>query len=876
LTSVLVGDLRAEYVPGRALGIGVASPRLSWITTTERSAWMQDAYEVELDGVALGRVDGDESVFVAWPGAPLLSRAARRVRVRVWGGDGSASRWSEPLDVEAGLLVADDWTAGWIASAGSGSDDESSRPVHFRRGFTLRLPGDATIERARLYATSAGINQLHLNGAVVGDTLLAPGWSTYPERLRYETHDVTALVAPGENVIGAVVADGWWRGHLGWIMKRNAYGDRLGLFAQLEVTYSDGTTETIATDATWRTSVGPVLCADLYNGESFDARLQLDGWSAVGFDDSAWSPAETFVPAVGRLVARQGPPVRKTAELPVKEVIVTPSGRTVLDFGQNLVGWVRFTVEGPAGSVVTLRHAEVLEDGELGTRPLRNAEATDRYTMRGDGPETWEPAFTFHGFRYAEVDGWPRAELDPTAFTAIVIHSDLERTGTFSCSNELINRLHENVVWGMRGNFVDVPTDCPQRDERLGWTGDLQVFAPTATFLFDVGGFLADWLDDLRAEQHDNGAMPLYVPDPGLGGMSGTGFVAAAWGDVATFLPWALYERYGDTELLARQLDSMRSWVDFVRMKAGERLLWPREFQLGDWLDPDAPPDQPWRAKTDGVLVASAYFARSAQIVGDAAAVLGRGELAREYGDLARRVRRAFRAEYVTPSGLISSDSVTAYSLAIAFDLYDDPAQRARAASRIAELAADRQYRISTGFVGTPLALPALSVAGDTKTAYRLLTETGCPSWLYPVTMGATTIWERWDSMLPDGSINPGEMTSFNHYALGGVAEWLHRTIGGIAPAAPGYRELRFAPVPGRDVSAASSSLRTPYGRASCAWNVDGNDVTLEVEVPPNTTATVVRPGRDDEPLRVLAGRHRWNYVVPDRVAADWVDRAPV
>jgi alpha-L-rhamnosidase len=870
--SVTVSDVRAEYVPGCALGIGAAAPRLSWITTTERAGWMQSGYEIELDGVALGRVEGDASVFVPWPGPPLTSRAAHRVRVRVWGADGSESTWSEPLDLEAGLLSPDDWSARWITSADSGSDDPSGRPEHFRHEFTLHRPGGVTIERARLYATSAGINQLQLNGQVVGDTLLAPGWSMYDQRLRYETHDVTALVAPGENAIGAVVADGWWRGHLSWEMRRNVYGDRIGLLAQLEITYSDGTVETIATDATWQTSLGPILTADLYNGESFDARVRLDGWSTAGFDDSAWSDAETFTPKVGRLVARAGPPVRRTQELTVREILVTPSGRTVLDFGQNLVGWVRFTVEGAAGTVVTLRHAEVLEHGELGTRPLRNAEATDRYTLRGDGPEAWEPTFTFHGFRYAEVDGWPDAEVDPRAFTAVVMHSDFERTGTFSCSNEMLERLHENVVWGMRGNFVDVPTDCPQRDERLGWTGDLQVFAPSATFLFDVAGFLADWLDDLRAEQRGDGAVPLVVPAAALEGLLGHEFVAAAWGDVATVLPWTLYERYGDTELLARQLDSMRGWVDFVRAKAGNELLWPREFQFGDWLDPDAPPDEPARAKTSAVLVATAYFAHSAQLVSDAAAVLGREDLAREYGDLARAIREAFRDEYVTPSGLLSSDSVTAYSLAIVFNLYEDAQHRARAATRIAELAADRSYRISTGFVGTPLVLPALSAAGDTKTAYRLLTETACPSWLYPVTMGATTIWERWDAMLPDGSINPGEMTSFNHYALGGVADWMHRTIGGIAPDAPGYKRLRFAPVPGRGVVRGSSTLRTPYGAAGCAWSLEGTDITLEVEVPPNTSATVVRPGQDEEPLTVLAGKHRWTYAVADAIAAAWAD----
>jgi alpha-L-rhamnosidase len=866
---VVVGDLRAEYSDGNALGTGVASPRLSWITTTDRPGWMQSAYELEIDGSELGRVDSSESVFVAWPATPLTSRAERHVRVRVWGGDGSWSTWSDPLTIETGLLSSADWTARWITAP---SDDDPGRPRYFRRSFTVRPPDGRTIVRARLYATSAGINQLFLNGDAVGDTVLAPGWSAYERRIRYETHDVTALVAAGENAIGAVVADGWWRGHLGWEMQRSVYGDRLGLLAQLEITYSDGTVETVATDASWRTAYGPLLVADLYNGETYDARVEIDGWSGPKFDDATWGTAETFSPAVGALVARLGPPVRRTDELPVHDVIVTPTGRTILDFGQNLVGWIRLTVDGPRGSTVTLRHAEVLEHGELGTRPLRNAEATDRYTLGGGGPETWEPCFTFHGFRYAEVDGWPSDAFDPHAFTAVVVHSDFSRTGTFSCSHELLERLHTNVVWGMRGNFVDVPTDCPQRDERLGWTGDLQVFAPTATFLYDVAGFLADWLDDLRAEQLDNGAVPLVVPTPRVGGMLGTGFVAAAWGDVATFLPWTLYERYGDSALLARQFDSMRAWVDFVHGKAGEQLLWPREFQLGDWLDPDAPPDQPWRAKTDAMLVASAYFARSAQIVADAAAVLEHAELAEEYAALARAIRAAFRAEYVAPSGLVSSDSVTAYALAIAFDLYDDPTQRARAATRIAELAEQSAYRISTGFVGTPLVLPALTAAGDATTAYRLITETACPSWLYTVTMGATTIWERWDSMLPDGSINPGEMTSFNHYALGSVADWLHRTVGGLAPAAPGYRELRIVPQPGRGVTSASSALRTPYGPASCAWRVDGTDVTLDVTVPPNASAFVVRPGHDGEPIRVLAGEHHWEYSVPASVATDWAD----
>ena len=865
-----VSELTVGYRRQPAIGVSGPAPRLSWLVATETPGWSQSAYEVEVDGRSTGRRESDASVFVDWPGPRLTSRSLHRVRVRLWSSDGAATEWSDPVEVEAGLLSPDDWSASWITPAAPAAD---GRPVYLRDRFNLTAAPGVTVERARLYATSAGIHQLHLNGGVVGSSVLSPGWSAYAARLHYETHDVTDQVSIGENVIGAIVADGWWRGFLTWQMKRDVYGDRLGLLAQLEVLFSDGTTRTVATDGGWRTSVGPCIEADLYNGEVYDARIDLDGWSAWGFDDSAWGRTAAFLPTVGDLVSPTAPPVRCVASRPVADVIRTPSGRTILDFGQNLVGWVRFTVDGLPGTTITLRHAEVLDGGELGVRPLRNAKATDQYTLRGGGPESWQPTFTFHGFRYVELEGWP-GPVDPAAFEAVVLHSDFERIGTFTCSNESLNRLHENAVWGMRGNFVGVPTDCPQRDERLGWTGDLQVFAPTAAFLYDVGGFVADWLDDLRVEQSGDGRVPLVVPIGPLGPVVMGSFAAAAWGDAATIVPWTMYERYGDMSILARQFDSMRAWVDFVRDKAGDALRWPEEFQLGDWLDPDAPPDQPWRAKTDPVLVATAYFAWSASLVARAAQVLGRRDLAEEYGHLAERVRRAFREEFVTATGLISSDSVTAYALAIMFDLYDDPSHRVRAAARIATLSAARGFTISTGFVGTALVLPALSATGDVATAYRLLTETECPSWLYPITMGATTMWERWDSMLPDGSINTGEMTSFNHYAFGGVADWMHQTIGGISAEEPGYRVLRFAPAPGGGVTSASCSLRTPYGPASCQWSCENGQMTLEVEVPPNTSGLVVRPGLDEDHLHVQGGRHRWSYSVPDSVTDTWAQLA--
>jgi alpha-L-rhamnosidase len=501
----------------------------------------------------------------------------------------------------------------------------------------------------------------------------------------------------------------------------------------------------------------------------------------------------------------------------------------------------------------------VLEDGELSIRPLRAARATDEYTLRGGGPEEWEPRFTFHGFRYAEVTGWP-GELAPGALTAVVCHTDMERTGWFSSSEPLLDRLHENVVWGMRGNFLDVPTDCPQRDERLGWTGDAQIFAPSASYLYDCAGMLTSWLRDLAAEQTAEGVVPLYVPYVALdftppdeapeGDLDGP---MAAWGDAAVIVPWVLYERFGDRELLAAQFGSMQAWVDGVAARTGDDLLWDSGMQLGDWLDPTAPPDQPWAAATDAHLVATAYLARSAELLSRAADVLGREPEAELYRGLAAGVRRAFNRAYGDQVG----GSQTACALALEFALLPDAPARERAGRQLAGLVAGAGHRIATGFVGTPLVCDALTHAGELDTAYRLLLQRECPSWLYSVTMGATTVWERWDSLLPDGSVNPGEMTSFNHYALGAVADWLHRCVAGLAPAAPGYRRLLVRPCPTGALTSASARMRTPYGDAAVGWERADGAFVLRVEVPVGATAVVHVPGRD-EPVEVGHGAHEW------------------
>ncbi|OCL31925.1 hypothetical protein BCR15_07660 [Tessaracoccus lapidicaptus] len=813
-----------------ALGIGEPRPRISWIVETAPPGWAQAAYEIEQRDGATVRVASPESVLVPWPLGDLASRERREVRVRVTGTDGVVGGWSEWAPVEAGLLDQADWSAVMVGPA----DDVVAAPL-LRRDFDA---AGAEVVRARLYASAHGVTQLELNGHRVGDDELAPGWTTYQSRLRYVTYDVTELVRAGGNALGAWLGDGWWRGHLGWDGRRALYGEQLGLIAQLEIEYADGTRQVVATDDAWVSAAGPIITSDLYNGESFDARLHDPAWSTPTFDAAAWAPVVIREFDTATLVAPDGPPVRCVERLTVAEVITSPSGAIILDFGQNLVGRLRIRVRGAAGTVVTLRHAEVLEHGELATGPLRGAKATDTYTLSGAGVEEWAPRFTFHGFRYAEVIGWP-GEFDPADVVAEVLHSDMERIGRFEVSHPLVAQLHHNVVWGMKGNFLDVPTDCPQRDERLGWTGDLQVFAPTATFLHDAAGFLASWLKDLAAEQLLLGGTPMVVPAISTG-YSGP---MAGWADAATVVPWTLFRSYGDVGVLERQFASMTTWVDEVTAAAGEDRIWSKGFQFGDWLDPTAPAGRPEQAQTYPEIVATAYFARSARIVADAAALLGRDADAGRYGALADEVAQAFEAEYVSRSGRLLSDSVTAYALALEFDLIGDDAARRRAADKLADLVRGNGYKIATGFIGTPLVCDALSRNGHADAAYRLLLQTENPSWLYSVNAGATTIWERWDSLLPDGTVNPSGMTSFNHYAFGAVADWLHRVVAGLAPAEPGYRRIRVAPQPPRQgIDSASATLDTPYGRAATAWRIVDDQLTLEVTVPVGATAEVALP----------------------------------
>lgn len=747
------------------------------------------------------------------------------------------------------------WQARFIATDGP----ESGAPA-FRTRFELHTEHGAVIS-AILLISALGVCEASINGRAVTTDVLTPGWSSYEWRVRYAEYDVAHLLEP-TSAIGIVVGNGWYRGRLGYGDGAEPYGGELGAFAELRISYSDGHVQVVATDTSWRSGPSSTTANDFYDGQKIDARLDIEGWTEPNFSDADWATVHVLRYNTDNLQPFVGPPIQRREQRRAERVWDSPSGATLLDFGQNLVGWVELRVRGTAGTTVTVRHAEVLQDEELCVTPLRSAQATDHFTLSG-GDDVFEPTFTLHGFRYVELSGLPehrRADI-AESLTAVVVGSALKQTGSFRCSDPLLTRFHQNVVWSTRGNFVGIPTDCPQRDERLGWTGDLSIFAPTAAFLFDCKDFLRDWLRDLRLEQqHANGVVPLVVPDllrrmrtdPGFGTVDAT----AVWGDAAVWVPWALWEAYGDEEVLNESFDSMLEHVRRIRALLSPSGLWDRGFQLGDWLDPDAPADQPWAAKADVGVVATACAYRSVSMTAEAAKILGLTEAREELDGLSDLLQSSFRDAYVS-GGRITSEAPTVYAMAIAFGLLDDT-DRILAGERLAELAAESGFHVSTGFAGTPFLLSALSTTGHVDEAYQLLLQTSSPSWLYPVTMGATTVWERWDSMLANGSINPDGMTSFNHYALGSAANWTHTTILGISPLEPGYRRILLEPQPTNRLTWAEGDLVTPHGRVDIRWERTGSVLIVDVSVPAGTSAILRLSNHDDLPLG--AGRHSLRY----------------
>ena len=848
---VKVINVRFEHHRSEFLGIGTSTPRISWSFDGDERDWFQHAYEVHFehhhDQHETFKVEFRDNVLVPWPGRPLVSGQRVAVKVRVADGSGSWSAWSDVSTVEAGLLSNEAWKCSLI-EASSDPTKGPHRPVVFRHSFDI----PTRVIKARLYMTAHGVYVATLNGTRIGDHILPPGWTSYSHRLCYQTFDVTSLLLEGSNILEVTVAEGWYCGKLGWSNGRyNIYGDRVGLIGLLVLEDDLGKTHSIGTDNQWQWAYGPFITAGIYDGVTYDA-TQAPG------KDTQWQTVRSR-PITDTIVAPEGPPVKAIEELHSVNTITTPSGKTILDFGQNMVGWVKVRVDGPRSHKITFRFAEVLEHGELGTRPLRTAKATDVLILYGNGLITWEPGFTFHGFRYVEVNNWP-GELRSGDITGSVIHSDMKTTGTFNCSNKLLNKLHENVVWGTQGNFVSIPTDCPQRDERLGWTGDINMFSSTANFLFDTSGLLHSWLTDLKLEQMNaHGVVPLVIPNIYD---EFTKDAHAIWGDVAIMLPYSLYLAYGDKSILEEQYDSMKTWLKAIPRR--DNMLWnyTAEWKLADWLDPKSPPEDPGMATTDPTHVSDAFLVHVTNLMAMISAIVGNAEDESRYSAEATTLRKAFADEYITPSGLLADNTQTAISLALAFDLFANPAQRTRAAEHLEQIVRrNARFHIATGFAGTPYVGRALTSVGKSNIFYRMLLSTSCPSWLYPVTMSATTVWERWDSMLPDGSINPGQMTSFNHYAFGAVAGWMHENILGLQIREPGWKVFDVKIVPGGNLKWAEGTHETPYGLITVRWRIDESEATfkLDLRVPPNTTAHVHFPGTDGVE-QVGSGQHTWRF----------------
>jgi alpha-L-rhamnosidase len=839
----VVRSLTVDYKTD-PIGIDNPVPRLSWIIHSEQPNTTQQTYEIrtalDRDDLQKGRrllwetgeLPSSQSIHVPYAGPPLHSFQQVYWQVRIRDNHGKRSPWSEVASWEMGFLMDAAWEAQWISPAWKEDTTQSQPSPYLRKEFKLEKP----VLQARLYITCQGLYQAEINGKRVGDQEFTPGWTSYDTRLQYQTYDVTGHLE-GENAIGIILGDGWFRGNLGWVDNRNIWGSRLAALAQLRVTYTDGSVEILGTDGSWKASTGPIRSSDIYNGEVFDATLEMPGWNRPGFDDGGWSGVEILDIPYEKLISPEGPPVRVVDVL--EPLIIERVGADWrVDMGQNMVGWIQIKATGKRGDVLTLRHAEVLDkEGNMYYENLRSAKATDTYTLNGGGEEVFEPHFTFQGFRFVQISGYP-GELTADKIRGMVIHSDMGRAGSFSCSDTLINQLQHNIVWGLKGNFLDVPTDCPQRDERLGWTGDAQVFAPTACFNMHAANFYSKWLKDLAADQKPDGMIPQVVPNILEGGGS------TGWADAGVVIPWVVYLNYGDVQILENQYESMRSWIGYMEQHAGEDLIWQEEdWHWGDWLAYDASQSDYMGAYTTKDLIATAYFAYSSRLVSKIAAILGREADARYFADLSDRIRTAFNREYVTPNGRLVSHTQTAYTLALAFDLLNEETALLSAE----HLGRDVKHfgHITTGFLGTPLISLTLTEYGMNDLAYLLLNRREYPSWLYPVTMGATTIWERWDGQKPDSTFqNPG-MNSFNHYAYGAIGKWLYQVVAGIGTdeAEPGYKHIVIHPRPGGGLTEARATHESMYGTIVSGWKVNGAQLEMEVEIPVNTSGSIHVPG---------------------------------
>jgi alpha-L-rhamnosidase len=888
-------NLRCEYLVEPA-GIDETAPRLSWEAAGDARGERQTAYRVlvassrELlardqgDRWDSGRVTSGQSAQIVYAGQPLKSRQRCFWKVRLWNARGQASSWSPAAAWGMGLLAPADWEARWISFRDpSPMWTNLSRlglpPArHYRKEFTVA----PAIRRATIHATALGIYELELNGHRVSDQYFAPGWTDYRKRVYYQTHDVTALVKPGANALGAIVADGWYAGYVGYGLLvgygpyrsgRNIYGKTPALLAQLELEYADGSRVIIPTGPSWKTTGnGPIREADILMGETYDARRELGRWSQAGFDDSAWEPAlraeendrvtAPFSDSAGvknqefgfvrpaQIQAYPAVPVRHIQELKPSAIHSPAAGVYVYNLGQNFAGTARLRVKGPAGTKVQLRFGEMVHpDGRIMTENLRRARATDVYILRGDpAGETWTPRFTFHGFQYVEVTGYPgQPGLD--AITGLVMHSDTPLVGEFECSDPMVNRLFKNVVWTQRANFLELPTDCPQRDEREGWMGDAQVYARTATYNADVASFFTKWLREVDEAQLPNGAFPDYCPWPFQHGKA----FATAWTDAGIICPWTVWQAYGDTRVIERHYAAMTRFMAWRQAAAKDYLgvEHPEGNTWGDWLN--------LNENTPLDYIDTIYFAYTAKLMGEMAQAIGKDADAAAYRDLFAKIQAAYAKKYLTAEGKLTVDTQSAYALALFTGLA--PAEQYPALGRrLAEKIQANGGRMATGFLGTRPLLPALSRAGQNDLALRLLQSRQFPSWGFEVENGATTIWERWDSYTKQDAFGKhnAAMNSFAHYSFGAVCEWMFQTLAGIDTEGAGYRQLILRPSPGSPAASAAVKpidwVRARYhslnGPIVSEWRQTGRRFELQVSLPANVTATVYLPARDAATVR--------------------------
>lgn len=839
--NLIIVDPRCENQVN-PMGMDEPFPRFSWKLQSDQEEVVQVHYLIRISSdlsgnnvIAHFEKTSDQSVDVI---SDLVLKPHTRYywQVRIKDNKGNLSAWSKTAFFETGFMQ-NSWKAKWIEPEQVTDPKISLPPVLTRKEFVAKK----AISSARLYITSRGLYLAKINGKAVTNFIFTPGWTSYNNRTQYQVFDISSLIQNGSNAIGVALAEGWYRGTLGWTDNRNLYGKKLGLLAEIHLTYKDGSTEIITSDETWKASdKGPLRMSGIYDGEKYDARMEINGWDSPGFDDVHWGNVSVSENQKQLLVWQQGAFVKRIQELKPVKIFKTPKGELVADMGQNMVGRMKIRLQAPKGTTIKLSHAEVLDkEGNFYTENLRAAKVALEYTCKGEGVEEFEPWFTFMGFQYVKIEGYP-GTLNPDDLTGIVIHSEMTPTLSFETSHPLINQLQHNIVWGQKGNFLDVPTDCPQRDERLGWTGDAQAFIRTAAYNMDIQSFFTKWLKDLSADQYANGAIPHVVPD-----VLRNKQTSAGWADVAVIAPWTIYTSFGDKRLLKEQYPSMKKFVEYIRGVAGSSMIWKGGSVFGDWLyyHPELFNHTTADGHTDRDLIATAFYAYSTSLLAKSARVLGNQADAEEYGKLFEQIKEVFNKEYVSPSGRVYSGSQTSYVLALHFDLLPETV-RMRAAEYLADDIRSRGNHLSTGFLGTPYICHVLTRFGQSDVAYKLLFQETFPSWLYPVKKGATTIWERWDGIRQDGSFQDKGMNSFNHYAYGAIGEWMYRVAAGIDfdEHNPGYKHIYLHPNPGGAFTWIRSGFQSKYGEIRSDWEIKDGQMNYTVVIPANTRATITLP----------------------------------